>query len=84
MLQTHFKRYLEDILKNLEKSKYSLSLDTSTMTGQSLCVIKARYLKENLENNFTEELMDKSVAITTLKEAQQEKRWRKIKGRGFS
>ena len=55
------------------------------MTGQSLCVIKARYLQENLEeNNFTEELMDKIVAITTLKEAQQEKRWRKIKGRGFS
>ena len=35
----------EKIHNDLINSKYSLSLDTATMTGLSLCVIKAKYLR---------------------------------------
>ena len=60
----------ENILDNLMNSRYSLSLDTATMVGQSLCLIRARYLQENYEENkVSEDLVDRIVGITTLKES---------------
>ena len=60
----------EELHNNLLNSKYSLSIDTSTMVGQNICVLRAKYLKEKEEDGTNlEELQNRIIAISALKDS---------------
>jgi len=54
-------------------SAYSLSLDTSTLAGQNLLVVKARYIKTEMKENeptlSLENMQDKVVSVAALNES---------------
>jgi len=69
-----FRPCLQEKMHNwLLNTPFSLSLDTSTLVGQNICVVKARYIKPEMTGNGPifkpSQLQDKIVTVTALKES---------------
>ena len=63
---------LEDVTKELASSNFSFTIDTSTMVGESLCAIKAKYwVKQTdpLNGSTFSELKNKIISLTSIKES---------------
>ena len=62
---------LQEIQADLESSKFSFSIDTSTFAGESLCVIKAKYWtsEETIDGELNlPKLEDKIIHISSIQE----------------
>lgn len=62
-----FGKYLSNqIYQDLSDHKYSISLDTSTVAGENICAIKARYATN--KNQISNQIHDRIIAIKKLQE----------------
>jgi len=62
---------LQDIKEELKHSKFSFTIDSSTMVGESLCAVKAKYWTKELDDMgvLTQKLENKIIGLTTLRES---------------
>ena len=68
-----FGKYLVDkIFADISSNRYSISIDTCTVAGENICAIKARYAKNQLDQNSTQsinQIHDKIISIKKLHES---------------
>ena len=54
---------IHQLKKDLEKYKYSFTLDTSTVSGPNICALKVRYLKPSTNNKGPDKIAIQSRVI---------------------
>lgn len=61
---------LDEIKKDLESTKFSFGLDSSTISGENICALKVRYLQEISEsyNSTRTQVKNRIIGIKTLEE----------------
>jgi len=66
-----FRPYLlQNIFEDIKKTKYSISIDASTIASQSLCAMQVKYLKQEISSDKVAKsvIVDRTIGISTFKE----------------